>query len=94
VIVGVNKFTLDNEPEPPVFPVDPLLEGGQKARLAEYKANRNAADVAARLDDLRVAATGTDNLLYPIKAALQADATLGEISDALRDVFGIYQPGR
>jgi methylmalonyl-CoA mutase N-terminal domain/subunit len=94
VIVGVNKFTLDNEPEPPVFPVDPLLEGGQKARLAEYKANRNAADVVARLDDLRVAATGTDNLLYPIKAALQADATLGEISDALRDVFGIYQPGR
>ena len=94
VIVGVNKFTLDNEPEPPVFPVDPLLEGGQKARLAEYKANRNAADVSARLDDLRVAAKGTANVLYPIKAALQADATLGEISDALRDVFGIYQPGR
>ena len=94
VIVGVNKFTLDNEPEPPVFPVDPLLEGGQKARLAEYKANRNAADVTARLDDLRIAANGTANVLYPIKAALQADATLGEISDALRDVFGVYQPGR
>jgi len=93
VIVGVNKFTLDDEPEPPVFPVDPLLEVGQKQRLAEYKAKRNPADVAARLDDLRIAAKGTDNLLYPIKDALKADATLGEISDALRDVFGVYHPG-
>jgi methylmalonyl-CoA mutase, N-terminal domain len=92
VIVGVNKFTLDNEPEPPVFPVDPDLEVGQKRRLAEYKANRDPAAVAARLDDLRTAAKGTDNVLYPIKDALKADATLGEISDALRDVFGVYRP--
>ena len=77
-----------------MFPSDPQLEVGQKLRLADYKANRNAEHVAARLDDLRAAATGTDNLLYPIKEALRVDATLGEISDALRDVFGVYQPGR
>ena len=94
VIVGVNKFTLDNEPEPDLFPVDPLLEGGQKERLAAYKAHRDQAAVAARLEDLRAAARGTNNLLYPMKEALRADATLGEISDALRDVFGVYHPGR
>ena len=94
VIVGVNKFTLDNEPEPAVFPIDPLLESGQKQRLAAYKAARVSALVSARLDDVRETARGTANLLHPIKQALRADATLGEISDALRDVFGIYQPGR
>jgi methylmalonyl-CoA mutase N-terminal domain/subunit len=93
VIVGVNKFTLDNEPEPVLFPVDPQLESGQKARLAAYKADRDQALVTARLDDLRTAARGTDNVLYPMKEALRADATLGEISDALREVFGIYHPG-
>ena len=92
VLVGVNKFTLDDEPEPPVFPSDPTLEVGQKQRLAAYKANRDAGAVVARLEALRTAARGTDNLLYPIKDALRADATLGEISDALRDVFGVYQP--
>ena len=92
VIVGLNKFTLADEPEPRLFPIDPTLEGGQKQRLVGYKANRDAGAVAQRLDALRVAARGTDNLLYPIKDALRADATLGEISDALRDVFGVYQP--
>ena len=94
VIVGVNKFTLDNEPEPDVFPIDPELEGGQKARLAAYKSARDAEVVAARLEQVRTCARGTDNLLYSMKEALRADATLGEISDALRDVFGMYQPGR
>ncbi len=94
VIVGVNKFTLDDEPEPAVFPIDPQLEIGQKQRLAAYRAARDTAMVAARLDDVRETARGTGNLLHPIKEALRADATLGEISDALRDVFGMYQPGR
>jgi methylmalonyl-CoA mutase, N-terminal domain len=94
VIVGVNKFTLDDEPEPEVFPIDPQLEVGQKRRLAEYKANRDSTLVDARLNDVRAAARGSDNLLYPMKEALQANATLGEISNALRDVFGIYHPGR
>ena len=46
----------------------------------------------ARLDDVRAAARGTQNLLDPMKEALRANATLGEVSDALRDVFGVYRP--
>ncbi|HZB42140.1 MAG TPA: methylmalonyl-CoA mutase family protein [Ilumatobacter sp.] len=92
VIVGLNRFTLDDQPEPSVFPIDPGLEQGQRARLAAFKAARDMADVAARLDDVRAAARGSDNLLHPMKAALSANATLGEVSDALRDVFGIYRP--
>ena len=92
VIVGVNKFPVDNEPEPEVFPIDPALERGQKERLKGYKASRDQAQVDAALAKVVSAAKGTDNLLYPMKEALRADATLGEISDALRSVFGVYQP--
>jgi methylmalonyl-CoA mutase N-terminal domain/subunit len=92
--VGVNKFTLDDEPEPDLFPVDPLLERGQRASLAAYKADRDPALVQARLADLTQCARGTQNLMYPMKEALRANATLGEVSDALRDVFGVYHPGR
>ena len=92
VIVGLNKFQIDDEPEPSVFPIDPTLEGAQRARLAGYKANRVHSAVDATLESVRAAARGTDNLLYPMKEALRAGATLGEVSDALRDVFGMYQP--
>jgi methylmalonyl-CoA mutase N-terminal domain/subunit len=92
VIVGLNRFTLDDEPEPAVFPIDPELEQRQRERLATFKADRDMAEVAARLDDVRAAARGTDNLLPSMKAALTANATLGEVSDALREVFGVYRP--
>jgi methylmalonyl-CoA mutase N-terminal domain/subunit len=92
VIVGLNKYQIDAEPEPSVFPIDPALEPAQQARLATYKANRDAVDVVARLEAVRTTAKGDDNLLYPMKEALRAGATLGEVSDALRDVFGQYQP--
>ncbi len=92
VIVGLNKFALDDEPEPSVFPIDPALEMRQKSRLAEFKATRDAAEVAARLDVVRETARADGNLLYPMKEALRANATLGEVSDALRDVFGVYHP--
>jgi methylmalonyl-CoA mutase N-terminal domain/subunit len=92
VIVGVNKFTMDDEPEPKVFPIDPELEGNQIARLKAYKANRDSAAVESALAAVKAAAQGTDNLLYSMKDALRADATLGEISDALREVFGVYTP--
>jgi methylmalonyl-CoA mutase, N-terminal domain len=92
VIVGVNKFALDTEPEPNVFPIDPTLEKGQLERLAAFKANRNHEELAVRLADLADAARGTQNLLYPMKEALRAKATLGEVSDTLRGVFGTYQP--
>ncbi len=92
VIVGVNKFTIDDEPEPTVFPIDPALERGQRERLAALRAARDQTEVDGRLDDVRAAARGTQNLLYPMKDALRARATLGEVSDALRDVFGVYRP--
>jgi methylmalonyl-CoA mutase N-terminal domain/subunit len=94
VIVGVNKFALDVEPEPSVFPIDPSLERGQRERLAAYKANRDQAALQAALAAVADCARGTDNLLYPMKEALRAGASLGEVSDALRGVFGVYQPGR
>jgi len=92
VIVGLNRFTVDDDPEPDVFPIDPALEPAQKERLAAYKAGRDGAVLADRLEAVRATARGGDNLLYPMKEALRAGATLGEISDALRDVFGVYQP--
>lgn len=94
IIVGVNKFNVDDEPEPNVFPIDPSLAVGQLARLKAFKENRDQAKVAELLEAIRVTARGTDNLLIPMKEALRAHATLGEVSDALRDVFGVYQPGR
>ncbi len=94
VIVGVNKFTVSEEVEPDLQAIDPALERGQVARLREFKTNRDAAAVAARLDELKAAARGTQNVLYPMKEALRAHATLGEVSDALREVFGVYRPGQ
>lgn len=94
VIVGVNKFTVDVEPEPNVFPIDPSLQKSQVDRLKAYKARRDQARVNAALDAVRETARGTGNLLIPMKEALRVDATLGEVSDALRDVYGMYQPGR
>jgi methylmalonyl-CoA mutase, N-terminal domain len=93
VIVGVNKFTVDSEPEPNVFPIDPQLEIDQVGRLAAYKAGRDSALVAARLASVEATAKGSDNLLPVMKDALRAGCTLGEISDALRNVFGIHRPG-
>jgi methylmalonyl-CoA mutase, N-terminal domain len=91
-IVGLNRFQVGDEPEPVPFPIDPALERGQRERLAAFKAGRDATVVDARLDDVREAARGSQNLLPPMKEALRANATLGEVSDALRDVFGTYTP--
>jgi methylmalonyl-CoA mutase N-terminal domain/subunit len=93
VIVGLNRFTVD-EPEFEVPVVDPALETAQRVSLAAFKADRDLALMKARLDDVRAAARGTQNLLPPMKEALRAHATLGEVSDALRDVFGVYHPAR
>jgi methylmalonyl-CoA mutase N-terminal domain/subunit len=91
-IVGLNRFQVGDEPEPIPFPIDPALERGQRDRLAAFKAARDDTAVHARLDDVRAAARGSQNLLAPMKEALRANATLGEVSDALRDVFGTYTP--
>ena len=92
VVVGVNRFvTPDDEPYQPLR-VDPAIEEGQRARLAKLRANRSAADVDRHLAELRKAAAGSDNVLYPMKDALAARATVGEVCDALREVWGVYTP--
>jgi methylmalonyl-CoA mutase N-terminal domain/subunit len=94
VIVGVNRFTVEGEAEPEVFPIDPELQRNQIERVQRFREERDQEAVRARLDEVTAAARGTQNLLPPMKEALRAHATLGEVSDALRDVFGVYHPGR
>ncbi len=92
IIIGVNDF-IDEAPESPeVFPIDPALQAHQVARVRSVRENRDGAAVSQALADLEKCARGGDNLLYPMKEALRRRATLGEVSDTLRSVFGAYQP--
>jgi len=94
VVVGVNRF-IDEVHEPTeVFPIDPALQESQIERTRRVRSERDQSAVDAALCDVRDAARGTQNLLVPMRAALKAMATLGEVSDVLRDEFGVYQPGR
>jgi methylmalonyl-CoA mutase N-terminal domain/subunit len=92
VIVGVNKF--QEKPKPiEVFRVDPETEARQRERLARVKAERDPLAASQALAGLTAAARGTANLMPFILAAVRAEASVGEISDALRDVFGTYHEG-
>ncbi len=90
IVVGVNAFKAEDPPVT-VMRVDPALEGRQVARLQAFRARRNSTATKQALDSVRAAARGKDNLMPPILAAVKALATLGEVSDALRDVFGEYR---
>ncbi len=91
-VVGVNRFTVaEDEPYEPLR-VDPAIEDQQVRRLARLRAERDSAAVSDALDRLRAAATGTDNVLPPMRDALRARATVGEVCDTLRGVWGQYQP--
>jgi methylmalonyl-CoA mutase, N-terminal domain len=92
VIVGVNIYADPEDGEPEVFPIDPELERRQADRVRALRARRDDAAVKAALEEVRAAARGTRNLLPPMKEALRLYATLGEVSDVLRDEFGVYQP--
>ena len=91
VVVGVNAFTRDETPETNLLRVDETVEREQIQRLRDLKASRSADTVARHLDALRAAARGTDNLMPLIVDAVRDKVTLGEISDAFRDVFGEYR---
>jgi methylmalonyl-CoA mutase N-terminal domain/subunit len=93
IVVGVNEFTLD-EPEPPVYRVDPRLEEEQVARVRAVRAARDPAPATAALAALDEAARGTANLMPRIIDAVKARCTVGEIADALRRAFGEYRPQR
>jgi methylmalonyl-CoA mutase, N-terminal domain len=92
VVVGVNKFTVPRDEPYELLPVDPALEQKQAQRLASLRGDRDAGEFRRRIDDLKKAATGSQNLLIPLREALRHRATVGEVCDALRDVWGRYQP--
>ena len=93
IIVGVNKYESDVVDDVEILKVDPESERRQLERLAKFKANRDQAAVDQRLSDLRKVAEGDGNLLPPIKEALRAGGSIGEVCNAMRDVFGEYQGG-
>ncbi|HEU5427810.1 MAG TPA: methylmalonyl-CoA mutase family protein [Actinocrinis sp.] len=92
VVVGVNRFTLDTEEPYEPLRVDPTIEAQQAERLAKLRADRSQSDVDRALNAVKRAASGSDNVLYPMREALRARATVGEVSHALRDVWGTYVP--
>ena len=77
---------------PDLLRVDPASEREQVDRLKAFKANRDQQLVEQRLEQLREAARGSENLLPPIRQALKDRASMGEVCGAMRDVFGRYQP--
>ena len=93
IVVGVNKYVTDTVDDVDILRVDPESERRQKERLARFKANRDQAGVDSRLETLREVARGEGNLLHPIRDALGAEASIGEVCNAMRDVFGEYRGG-
>ena len=92
IVVGVNKFVADGEEPYQPLRVDPSLEAAQAARLARLRQERAREPLARAISTLKQTAEGSGNVLYPLRDALRADATLGEVCDALRDVWGEYHP--
>lgn len=92
VVVGVNRFQEANESAPPLQRIGEEEVLKQIERLQQLRTDRSAADVDGAMARLKTTAEGTGNLLEPMKVALRARVTLGEVSDVLRDVFGEYHP--
>ena len=91
IVVGVNRFEQDRQQLPPVLRVDPVLEREQVERLQRLRAERQATRVSESLTRIEQAARGSENLMPHILNAVEVYATVGEISDALRRVFGEYR---
>jgi methylmalonyl-CoA mutase N-terminal domain/subunit len=91
VVVGLNKFQVKEEKLQDLLKVDPAVGDRQVARLKELKSTRDNAAVQKALAELKQAAAGDANLMPPILTAVKALATLGEICDTLRAVFGEYE---
>jgi len=92
IVVGVNAYVDGNEAQIPILSVDPSLEQAQIFRLRAAKATRDGVAVEDALAEVGAAARTSVNVLFPMKTALAAGATVGEVSDALREVFGTYRP--
>jgi methylmalonyl-CoA mutase, N-terminal domain len=91
VVVGVNKYRDDDEPEPEYFRVDQTLADSQRAKLERLRAERDSGEVEKALARLHEAAEGDENTMPAIIEAVHAYCTLGEICGAMREVFGEYK---
>src|SRR6266699_2719198 len=92
VVVGVNKFISEADSGYRPLRGDPAIEEEQVKRLARLRAGRDGAEWRRRIGELKRAAVGPENVLVPLRGALAAQATVGEVCDALRDVWGTYRP--
>jgi methylmalonyl-CoA mutase N-terminal domain/subunit len=90
IVVGVNRFQAEQGQPIPTLRIDPEIERSQVARLQALRARRDAANARAAIEEVERRASGSDNLMPAILAAVEAYATVGEISDALRRAFGEY----
>jgi methylmalonyl-CoA mutase N-terminal domain/subunit len=91
IVVGVNDFTSEGKPLKGLLKVNPRVGKEQRGRLAALRKRRDAAAVRASLDELVSACRGRANVMGPILDAVRRYATLGEISDAMRSVFGVHR---
>ena len=91
VIVGVNRFRMEEPRKTPTFRLDPAIERAQLKRLSELRSNRDSSSVTLCLERLEQVARSSENLMPPILEAAAAYTTLGEISDRLKSVFGEYR---
>jgi methylmalonyl-CoA mutase N-terminal domain/subunit len=91
-VVGVNRFVTEREPEPEMLRIDPELEVNQRASLNDVREQRDPGAVDTALEALSMAASGDDNIVYPMKTALEAGATIGDITATLVPIFGRYRP--
>jgi methylmalonyl-CoA mutase N-terminal domain/subunit len=91
IVVGVNRFQQTETAKAQIFRLNPALEAAQVESLRQVRASRNTTVSEGRLDALEGAARSTENLMPFIVSAAEAYATLGEISDRLRRVFGEYK---
>jgi len=94
VVVGVNRFTDDGRPPALSAPDFSDLAERQRRRLADARAGRDGAVVASAVQAVGAAAAGTGPVMPAILDAVRARATVGEISDALREVWGVFHPSR
>ena len=92
IIVGLNRFAVEEETPVPVMKIDPAVGERRAAEVRAYKQNRDRQATKLALDDLKKAATGSENLFPYVLAAFRARATLGEVAGALREVWGEHQP--
>ncbi|MEX2289368.1 MAG: methylmalonyl-CoA mutase family protein [Mycobacteriales bacterium] len=92
VVVGLNRYRSESEERYDPLRVDPSIEQDQRERLRVLRATRDNAAVEKALTDLKAAAAGAANVLHPMRTALKELATVGEVCNALREVWGIYTP--